>query len=65
MKIKRFIVGRFRYKYEYVSPFGEAWIIYRLWFGFIPIKYIEKGNFDMCDTTEIEEYVSKLNFAYQ
>jgi hypothetical protein len=30
------VIGRFRYKYEYTSPFGESWDIYRLWFGFIP-----------------------------
>ena len=33
------VIGRFRYRYEYTSPVGEEWWIYRLWFGFIPIGY--------------------------
>lgn len=55
------IVGRFRYKYEYVSPFGEYWSVYRLWFGFIPIEYKAVVNEDMFDTSNIEEYVNSLN----
>ena len=31
------VIGRFRYRYEYTSPFGEEWWVYRLWFGFIPL----------------------------
>ena len=55
------VVGRFRYKYEYYSPFGECWSVYRLWFGFIPIEYCEKVYNDMYNTDLIEEYVKSLN----
>jgi hypothetical protein len=55
------IIGRFRYKYEYHSPFGESWSVYRLWFGFIPIKYCDKVYDDMYDTKLIEEYIDELN----
>lgn len=58
------VIGRFRYKYEYVSPFGEYWLIYRLWFGFIPIKYTDM-NHKWVDgrenDNEVVEYVNKLN----
>ena len=59
--IKSIIIGRFRYKHEYYSPFGECWSVYRLWFGFIPIEYCEKVYDNMYDTTEIENFVDKLN----
>ena len=55
------VIGRFRYKYEYYSPFGECWSVYRLWFGFIPIEYCEKIYDNMYDTALIEEYVNGLN----
>ena len=55
------VVGRFRYKYACYSPFGECWIVYRLWFGFIPIEYCEKVYDDMLETTLIAEYVTGLN----
>jgi hypothetical protein len=58
------IFSKYKYKYIYVSPFGECWIVYRLLFGFIPIKYREfdykvidgKENED-----EVERYVKALN----
>lgn len=55
------VIGRFRYRYEYYSPFGEAWVVYRLWFGFIPIRYIERADFNIYDSTEIQNYVDSLN----
>ena len=55
------VIGRFRYKYEYYSPFGECWSVYRLWFGFIPIEYCEKVYDNMSDTTLINEYINGLN----
>jgi len=58
------VIGRFRYTCEYVSPFGEYWLIYRLWFGFIPIKYTEiahKWVDGRENENEVMEYVAKLN----
>lgn len=55
------VIGRFRYKYEYYSPFGECWSIYRLWFGFIQIEYCKKVYDDMYNTTLIDKYVNELN----
>lgn len=58
------VIGRFRYTSEYVSPFGEYWLIYRLWFGFIPIKYTEiahKWVDGRENENEVMEYVAKLN----
>lgn len=65
VKLKQWIlyvvIGRFIYNYKYYSPFGECWRVYRIWFGFIPITYIERADFDMYDTTQIENYVNELN----
>jgi len=59
------VIGRFRYKYEYTSPFGEYWLIYRLWFGFIPIKYTDMphkwDDEGRENDSEVMEYVDKLN----
>ena len=55
------VIGRFSYKYEYYSQFGECWSVYRLWFGFIPIEYCEKVYDNMSDTTLINEYINGLN----
>lgn len=58
------VIGRFRYKYEYYSPFGESWLVYRVCFGFIPIKYID-FKYQIIDSrenqAEAEEYVNGLN----
>ena len=59
----RIFVGKFKYKYEYYSPFGECWSVYRLWFGFIPVEYIEMVYDNMFDTTEIKKYVDELNYV--
>lgn len=61
LKLLSFVRGKFRYKYEYYSPFGECWSVYRLWFGFIPIQYCEKVYKNMYDSTEIKKYVNTLN----
>lgn len=62
--VKPVVIGRFRYKYEYVSPFGEYWLIYRLWFGFLPIKYCEY-KYEVINSrendTEVMNYVASLN----
>lgn len=67
--VKPVVIGRFRYKYEYVSPFGEYWLIYRLWFGFIPIKYSEYkyeiGVDSRENYTEVMNYVASLNALMQ
>lgn len=55
------IVGKYRFKYEYVSPFGEYWSIYRLWFGFIPIRCEQMVYDDMQDIVKIRTYVNSLN----
>lgn len=63
-RISPIIVGKFRYRYEYASPFGEYWSIYRLWFGFIPIQhetytysvFNSRSNFE-----DVQVYVSSLN----
>lgn len=55
------VIGRFRYNYRYYSPFGECWRVYRIWFGFIPITYIEIADFDMYNNSQIENYVNELN----
>jgi len=55
------VTGDFKYKYEYHSPSGEAWNVYRLWFGFIPITHVEVADVDMYDTTEIQLIVDELN----
>jgi len=57
----KIFIGKFRYKYQYFSPFGEAWSVYRLWFGLIPIHYCEKVYDDMYDTTYIQHFVDELN----
>jgi len=63
--VKPVVIGRFRYKYEYVSPFGEYWLIYRLLFGFIPIKHSEYkyeiGDDSRENDTEVMNYVDSLN----
>lgn len=56
--------GRFRYRYEYTSPFGEEWWIYRLWFGFIPIGYNSHHYFiydGVENQDEVQRYVDSLN----
>lgn len=62
--IKKLVIGRFRYKYEYTSPFGEEWWIYRLWFGFIPIGYRSYNYFiyeSVENQDEVQKYVDSLN----
>lgn len=54
------VIGRFRYRYEYTSPFGEEWIVYRLWLGIIPITYESITHMDFYNS-EIDEYVKGLN----
>lgn len=54
------VIGRFRYRYEYTSPFGEEWIVYRFWFGFIPITYESIANMDFYNS-EIDDYVKGKN----
>ena len=58
------VIGRFRYRYEYTSPFGEEWWIYRLWFGFIPIGYNSYRYFiynSVENQEEVQKYVDSLN----
>lgn len=54
------VIGRFRYRYEYTSPFGEEWIVYRFWFGFIPITYESITHMGFYNN-EIDDYVKGLN----
>lgn len=56
-----FIIGRFRYKYEYTSPYGEEWWIYRLWFGFIPIGYESIEYKGVENQEEVRDRVNELN----
>jgi hypothetical protein len=58
---ERTFAGKFRFRYEYVSPFGEYWSVYRLWFGFIPFEYMEKVYQDMYDVDKIKNFVKELN----
>ena len=58
------VIGRFRYRYEYTSPFGEEWWVYRLWFGFIPIGYNSYRYFiynGVENQDEVGKYVDSLN----
>ena len=59
--ISSIIIGRFHYKYEYTSPFGEEWLVYRLWFGFIPITYQSITHMDLYNSSDIEKHVKGLN----
>lgn len=55
------VIGRFHYRYEYTSPFGEEWWIYRLWFGFIPIGYNSYHYNGVENQDEVRKYVDSLN----
>jgi hypothetical protein len=55
------VIGRFRYKYEYTSPFGEEWWVYRLWFGFIPIGHKSMLYKGVEEQGEVQKYVDSLN----
>ena len=59
--IKSIVIGRFRYKYEYTSPFGESWDIYRLWFGFIPIVYENVEYNGVENQKKVRDRVLELN----
>ena len=58
------VVGRFRYRSEYTSPFGEEWIVYRFWLGIIPITY-KRITYMSYYNNEIDEYVNELNAVQQ
>jgi hypothetical protein len=55
------VIGRFRYKYEYTSPFGESWDIYRLWFGFVPIVYENVEYNGVENQQQVRDRVLELN----
>ena len=55
------VIGRFRYKYEYYSPFGQSWDIYRLWFGFIPIVHQSVEYKGVENQEVVRSKVSELN----
>lgn len=58
------ILGPFKYTYEYHSPFGEEWTIYRMLFGFIHIKHYSYP-YKIIDNVEnykdVRDFVNKLN----
>jgi hypothetical protein len=59
--ISSIVIGPFRYRYEYTSPFGESWDIYRLWFGIIPIVY-ENVEYDGVENQKkVRDRVTELN----
>ena len=55
------ILSNFKYKYEYTSPFGESWVIYRLLFNFIPIKYCDFQYNTIDDKCSIENKIKLIN----
>lgn len=59
--IMRLIVSPFKYKYEYTSPFGEEWCVYRVWFGFIPIEHISMLYGGIDKENDVDKYVKHLN----
>jgi len=63
-KFKKYLLskirGKYRYSYQYTSPFGEEWIIYRYWFWIIPIIYQSVTHLDFYNN-EIVDYVNELN----
>lgn len=59
--IKSIVIGPFRYKYEYTSPFGQSWDIYRLWFGIIPIVYENVEYSGVENQQQVRDRVLELN----
>jgi hypothetical protein len=60
-RIKSIVIGPFRYRYEYISPFGESWDIYRLWFGIIPIVYENVEYNGVENQQQVRDRVLELN----
>jgi len=59
--ICRIVMGRYFYKYEYYSPYGEALEIYHLWLWFIPIPYESFSDTGSASDTKVTELVKQLN----
>ena len=52
--------SRYRYVYEYTSPFGENWRVDKLWFGFLWLTHSRPYSINVYDYKGIENYIDNL-----
>jgi len=52
--------NKFKYEYEYTSPFGENWRVDKLYFGFIWFTHSRPYHIDVSDYTGIDNYIKEL-----
>ena len=53
-------MGKYRYKYEYTSPFGENWRVDKKWFGFLWLTHDRPYHIDVHDCGKIDDFINDL-----
>lgn len=56
---------KFKYEYEYTSPYGENWRVDKKWFGFLWITHSRPYHIDTQDYESIKVYVEKLEIELE